>query len=421
MNSYLIIALTLIFSAFFSGMEMAFISANKLRVELDKKQGLLTGRIVALFINNSAHYITTMLIGNNISLVIYGLIMASLLEPAIAIYIQNQPLKLIIQTILSTLLILITAEFLPKTLFRRISNTALNIFSFPLLIIFVVLFPITLFVNWLSDLVILALRGNDKDDNQGRPDFNKLDLSYFIHQSKEGIENEINYNEEGELKLFQNALDFSSVKVRDCMVPRNEIVAIDLFTSIDELRSRFLESGYSKIPVYKDDVDDIIGYITLKSLFDKPTSIKEIMHDIIYVPETMPANNLLQRFIRTKKSMAMVVDEFGGISGMLTIEDIIEEIFGEIEDEYDSTEFIDKQINENEYILSGRLELDYLNEKYNFHFPEDEDFDTLAGFVIHHHENIPESNEIITINNMVFKILKVSKTKIELLHLKLDT
>ncbi|MCG8699581.1 MAG: hemolysin family protein [Bacteroidales bacterium] len=415
MSDYLIILITLIFSAFFSGMEMAFISANKLRIELERKQGSPSSRIVSIFYKNPAIYITTMLVGNNIALVIYGLIMAAQLEPIIERFIQNDALILLIQTVLSTLLILITAEFLPKTVFRSIANTSLNVLSYPLLLFFTIFYPITLFINWLSDIIIMALRGS-KSEETNVPHFNKLDLSIYINQLKQGNENEES-DEENEIKLFQNALDFSSVKVRDCMIPRTEIKAIDINDNINELKTILIETGLSKILVYKNEPDNVVGYVTSKSLFKKPKSVADHLIDILYVPEAMPANKLLQKFIQNKKGIAVVVDEFGGISGMLTIEDIIEEIIGEIEDEYDNTELIEKQINEDEYILAGRLEIDYINEKYGLNIPESDEYDTLAGYIIYHHENIPELNEKILIEPNEFKILKVSKTKIDLLHL----
>lgn len=413
----LIIIISLILSAFFSGMEIAFLTANKLRIELDKKQGLFASRIISVFVQHPSKYIITMLVGNNIALVIYGLMMAAVLESFLEMYFNNSVLVLTLQTIISTIIILVTAEFLPKAIFRNIPNTSLNILSIPLVIFYIVLYPITFFITSLADLIIKLIKGDkDSKNKSSQKIFNKIDLLSFITQVQE---NEmIDKFEEKDFKLFQNALEFSSVKVRDCMVPRTEIAAIEINGGINELRQLFIETGFSKILVFKESIDDIVGYITLKSLFKNRKSFKSGVIPISYVPETMQANRLLKKFIQEKKSMAVVVDEFGGVSGMLTIEDIIEEIFGEIEDEHDHTELIEKQIKENEFILSARLEIDYLNEKFSLKIPVSEDYDTLAGLIIYHYENIPKINERIKIEPFEIKILKASNTRIELVHLK---
>lgn len=417
MNSILLIVVTLIFSAFFSGMEMAFISANKLRVELDKKQGLFPSGIITFFYDRPSQFITTMLVGNNVALVIYGTAMANLIEPAIRLLSQNDALVLLIQTLISTSLILVTAEFLPKAVFRGIANVSLNVMSVPLMVIFILLFPLTIFINWLSDMFINALRGKNEEFRPERPIFNKLDLVHFLAESADGEPE--NNPEENELKLFQNALDFSSVRVRDCMVPRNEITAIEVNEPVEKLKQLFIHSSFSKILAFENDTDNIIGYITSKSMFSKPNNIRDSLIDIIYVPETMGANKLLKKFIFEKRSIAVVVDEFGGVSGMLTIEDIIEEIFGEIEDEFDSPELIHRQLSEHTYLFSGRLEIDFINDKYNLKIPKLEEYDTIAGFIIHHYESIPQANETIEIGDLEIKILKVSKTKIDLIRLTL--
>ena len=418
MSNLVIIILTLIFSAFFSGMEIAFISSNRLRIELDRKQGLFGSRIIGVFIRNPSKFLTTMLVGNNIALVIYGIIMARVLEPIIALYIQSASLILILQTIISTLIILITAEFLPKILFRSISNLTLNLFSLPGLIFYIFFYPLTSLIVWLAHIIISGIRvGKEQTEPPGL--FNKIDLVNLINQANETEADE--HSSENDLKIFQNALDFSSVKVRDCMVPRTEITAVEIHTPIEELHHKFVNTGYSKILVFDDHPDNMIGYITSKCLFKKTKSIKEKMIEILFIPETMPARRMLEKFIQEKKSIAVVVDEFGGVSGMLTIEDIIEEIFGEIEDEHDISELIEKKINEEEFILSGRLEIDYLNEKYNLDIPESEDYETLTGLIFKNYENIPKLNESIVIDNFTFKILKVSKTKIDLVHLKIGT
>ena len=405
----------LILSAFFSGMEIAFISANRLRIELDKKQGHFAASFIGIFENNQGKYLTTMLVGNNIALVIYSLVMARLLQPDIEKYFQSQAMIILTQTVFSTLLILITAEFLPKLVFRSIPNITLNIFALPVMLVYILFFPLTSFINWVSEGIIKSFHREENAKSEVKRVFNKIDLVHLIDQAKE--EEETETSEESDLKLFQNALDFSSVKVRDCMVPRTEIVAIEINSTIEELHKKILESDFSKILVYKDNVDNMVGYITSKSLFKNMNSIREKMIEVSFVPETMQANRLLEKFIQEKKNVAIVVDEFGGVSGMLTIEDIIEEIFGEIEDEHDTPALVEKQVSENEYILSGRLEIDYLNDKYHLKLPESEDYETLAGFIFHHYENIPKLNERIHIDPFEIKILKVSRTKIDLVHL----
>jgi CBS domain containing-hemolysin-like protein len=416
MNYLTLIFLSLIFSAFFSGMEIAFISANRLRIELDKKQGLFSSKIISVFVKNPGKFLTTLLVGSNIALVIYSLIMVILLEPLISQLITFPVAIFLIQTVLSTLLILFTGEFFPKIIFRSEPNIALNIFAVPIMFFYILFYPLTYLINWISEIIIRSFHKNENTLTEVKKVFNKVDLVHLINQSQEKTIEET--GDENDLKLFQNALDFSSVKVRDCMIPRTEILAVEIGSPVSELKRKFIESGFSKILVFKETIDNITGYVTSKSLFKKFKSIRERIIEISYVPETMQARKLLEKFIEEKKSMAVVVDEFGGVSGMLTIEDIIEEIFGEIEDEHDTSELIEKKVDDDEYIFSGRLEIDYLNEKYNFHLPESEDYETLAGMINHYFESIPKLNERIRIEPFELKILKVSKTRIELVHLK---
>ncbi len=412
----MLIVITLILSAFFSGMEIAFISSNRLRIELDKKQGLFSARIIALFADHPGIFLTTMLIGSNIALVIYSIIMARILEPSIEMYVSSPSLILLIQTIISTLIVLVTAEFLPKLAFRTVPNLTLNIFSIPGLLFFILFYPITYLIVRFSESIISRMHGGNSEELNAKQVFNKIDLTHLIDLAQEKKTKES--SADNDLKLFQNALDFSSVKIRDCMVPRTEIIALDLNNTVDELRQKFIETGFSKILIYKDTIDNMVGYITSKTLFKKIRSIGEKLIEISFVPETMSAHRLLERFIKDKKSVAVVVDEFGGVSGMLTIEDIMEEIFGEIEDEHDTPELIERQISEDEFIFSGRLEIDYINEKYHLKIPESEDYETLAGYIFKHFESIPKLNEQIRISPFYFKILKVSKTKIDLVQLK---
>lgn len=415
MNYLFLILITLLLSAFFSGMEIAYISSNRLRIELYKKQDRFSSGIISIFVKQPGKYLTTMLVGNNVALVTYGWVMAIILEPGIARFTNSPVTILIIQTIISTSLILVTAEFLPKMIFRSNANTMLNVFSIPVFFFYLLFYPLTTLINWISHTIINSLHGDDSENLETKKVFNKVDLLHLINQvSEQDGEEESTDND---LKLFQNALDFSSVKVRDCMVPRTEIVSIEASGSLDELRQKFIETGFSKILVYQDSPDNMIGYITSKSLFKNQNSIKPNVIETVFIPETMPAKKLFEKFAQDKRSLALVVDEFGGVSGIVTIEDIIEEIFGEIEDEHDTTELIEKQINDEEFIFSGRLEIDYLNDKYSLDLPESEDYETLAGFIVHHFESIPKLNERIQIGPFEIKILKVSKTKIDLVHL----
>jgi CBS domain containing-hemolysin-like protein len=420
MNYLVIIIITLCLSAFFAGMEIAFLASNKLRLELNRKQGLFSARFISVFLANPSQYIATMQIGNNIALVIYGLAMASILEPLIRLFTNTEFTILIIQTLVSTLIILITAEFLPKTLVRINPNMILNLLAFPMIIIYFLLYPVTYFITWISDLVLKSLSKSTDSRRFHNIVFDKVDLDHLINESQ--TEKGDQYlDDETEIKLFQNALDFSNVKLRDCMVPRTEIVAMNVNNSIDELKQKFIETGFSKILVYEDTIDNIIGYVTSKDLFKNPTTIKSKLIPLSYVPETMAANKLLQEFIKERKGVAVVVDEFGGISGMLTIEDIMEEIFGEIEDEHDTDEFIEKKLGEGIFLFSGRLEIKYLNEQYHLSIAESEEYDTLAGFIMFHHESVPKFNQTLTIGHFEFKILKVSRTRIELVQLKIIT
>ena len=417
MNYITIILISLLLSAFFSGMEIAYIASNKLRIELDKKHGLFASRLIAFLTQNPSQFITTMLIGNNIALVVYGLVMANVLHPLISNIISSEIGILFFQTIISTLIILITAEFLPKALIRINPNLILNIFAIPIFIFYIGFFPfVYVIVAFVNVILKKYIRGNPQE-RQKNTVFNKIDLYHLISESNE--KNIQNNNDSDELKLFQNALEFSGVKVRDCMIPRTEIIAMDITTPIENLKQKFIETGFSKILIHEKTFDNFIGYITSKELFKNPKVIGPQLIKVSFVPETMAANTLLHSLIKEHKSLALVVDEFGGISGLVTIEDIIEEIFGEIEDEHDSTELIDKQLNESEYLFSGRMEIDYINEKYNLNIPESEEYDTLAGYIFYHYQSMPKMHERIVAGNTECKILKVSKTRIELVQLKL--
>ncbi len=414
---FLIIVFTLLMAAFFAGMEIAFLSSNKLRLELDRKQGLFSARIISIFQELSGQYIATIQLGNNIAIVIYGIFMARWLEPIIGHVIHSGIGVLASQTLISTFIVLMVAEFMPKALVRINPNLALRVMSFPLFIIFIVLYPISGVIHKLSNLILKSILRLDSVNQYDNMVFGKIDLNNLINESQDKS-GESNSEEKDEIKLFQNALDFSSVKVRDCMIPRTEIVAVNIQDSIDELKQNFIDSGFSKILVYDDNIDNMVGYVTSKELFKNPASIQSMMIEISYVPETMPANKLLKKFIKEHKSVAVVVDEFGGISGILTIEDIMEEIFGEIDDEHDVDEFVEKNPEKGQYIFSGRLEIDYLNENYDLGLPESEEYDTLAGYILLQHQNIPKVNDKIITEKYEVRILKVSRTRIELVQLK---
>lgn len=396
-------------------MEIAFISSNKLRYELDKKDKSFISKILDIFYKNPNLFISTMLVGNNIALVVYGLQMAMLLEPFIAKFVNNEALIVFIQSIISTILILFTGEFIPKTIFKLNPNLSLKIFSVPLFIIYIVLYPISKFSSLLS-FMLLRLGGVKNLKNTAGRTLGKVDLDYFIQQSLEDAP--ANSDMDTEVKIFQNALDFSNVRLRDCIVPRTEIVACDTSVTIEELRSKFIETGLSKILVYNDNIDDIIGYIHSSELFKHPEDWTQSIRSVSIVPETMAANKLMKLLMQDKKSLAVVVDEFGGTSGIVTLEDLVEEIFGEIEDEHDMKSHIAKKVGDNEYLLSGRIEIDTLNEMFGLELPESDDYVTIAGFILHFYQKFPKLHESVVIDKYTFKIIKVTATKIELVRMK---
>ncbi|MEA1897646.1 MAG: hemolysin family protein [Bacteroidota bacterium] len=417
MDNTLIILISLLFSAFFSGMEIAFISSSNLKIELDKGKGMVSGRILSRFNQHPSRFIGALLLGNNIALVIYGIAMAKLFEPVIIGLLPKslaiEYIILLIQTIVATLIILFTAEFLPKVLFRQNSNAILNFFAIPVLLFFYLFFPIIyLFTGMAAWILKVFFRIKSLDQAYV---FTPIDLNDYIKKFMgEGLnESEVTQ----EIQMVQNAMDFTNIKLRACMVPRTEIIAVEESDTLDSLRKMFIENGFSKILIYKDSTDNIIGYTHSSDMFKSPKDIKSITRSVFYVPETMFANDVLSMFFKQHKSIAIVVDEFGGTAGIVTMEDIIEEIFGEIEDEYDDDEFIEKKISDNEFILSGRLEIDYLNEKYNFNFPQSDDYETVAGLIISSHESIPNLKEEIIIGRFCFIILQASENRIEQVRL----
>lgn len=408
--------ISMAFSAFFSGMEIAFVSSSKLRFEMERENGGLTTRILSIFYKNPNNFISTMLVGNNIALVIYGILMAQLIEMhLLSGMITNEAVMVIVQTIISTLIILVTGEFMPKTLFKIDPNFALRLFAIPTFICYVVLYPISKFASALSS-IMLWMAGTKISKEKTQQAFTKVDLDYLIQSSIDDTENKEEI--ETEIQIFQNALDFSNIKVRDCMIPRTEIIAIENTESAEELKERFIESGKSKILVFKEDIDNIVGYIHSSDMFYEGREWTKNIRTIPIVPETMSAHKLMKLFMQQQKTLAVVVDEFGGTAGIVSMEDLVEEIFGEIEDEHDFDSEIAKVTGNNEYVMSGRLEIERANEKFDLKLPESDDYQTIGGLILHHYQSIPKAQDIIQIDNFEFKIIKVTATKIELVKLK---
>ena len=384
-------------------------SSNKLRFELDKKQKNLASGILSIFYRNPQQYISTMLVGNNISLVIYGILMAKMLEPALSV-LGNDFLMIISQAIIATVIVLFTGEFLPKTIFRINPNLWLRIFSWLLLAFYVLLYPVSTFSSWFS-IRVLKLFGVGINSGVQESLFSRIDLNYLIQESFDNDKTEKEF--ENEVKIFQNALDFSKVRLRDCSVPRTEIIALEYNSTLEALKQTFIETGLSKIPIYKTDIDNIIGYIHSSEMFEHQKEWKKHINPIPIVPENMAAQKLMKLFMQQKKSIAVVVDEFGGTAGIVTLEDIIEEIFGEIEDEHDNRDYIAEKTGENEYLLSGRLEVKNANLKLDLNIPESEEYETIAGFILYHHQHFPKLNELVRIEGFTCKCVKVTNNRIE--------
>lgn len=416
MNVALVILIALILSAFFSGMEIAFISSNKLRIEIDRKVGNFGSGIVASFSRRPEHFIVTMLIGNNIALVVYGLYIAGPLENMLNDIINTDFLLLLIQTVISTLIILLLAEFLPKALFRRSPNQFLKTFSIPTAFIYGLFYPLTILIIKLSNLLLRLFFGVKNEEDASKNVFSKVDLDNLVSDvHDEDLDTDL---EEHDIRIFQKALDLSNVKVRACMVPRTEIVALPADSSIEDLKHSFIDTGHSNILIFEESIDNIIGYFRLRDIFSSPGSIRESIRKLPIVPESMAANNLLKLFVEQNKKLALVVDEFGGTSGIITIEDVLEEIVGDIEDEHDSSELIERRIGDNEFLFSGRTEIDYINEEYGLSLPESDDYETLAGLVLIQTGDIPKINATIEIGDYIIKVVKVSETRIDLLNIQ---
>ena len=404
-------------SAFFSGMEIAFVSSNRMLAEMDREGNGIAKKIISKFYNHPNGFVSTMLVGNNIVLVVYGILVARLFDSTIFSSLDDG-MKVTADTLLSTLVILFTGEFLPKILFKNNANRLLSVFSVPAYLFYILLWPISRFSTLMSKclLRIVGIRMEAEADDEG---FSKVDLDYLVQSSIENANSDEEINEE--VKIFQNALDFSDCKVRDCMVPRTEVNAVDVNDcTIDELMQKFVESGNSKIIVYEGDIDHIIGYIHSSEMFRNRDNWRQCVCKMPFVPETMAAQKLMHIFLQQKKSLGVVVDEFGGTSGIVSLEDIVEEIFGDIEDEHDSTKYIATQVGDNEYMLSARLEIDKVNELFDLGLPESDDYMTVGGYILHEYQSFPKLNEVITIGRYEFRIIKSTMTKIELVKLKVN-
>ncbi len=408
-----IVVVTLLFSAFFSGMEIAFTSANKLKLEIDRKQSPLFGRIIRIFTNDPGQYLTTILVGNNIALVIYSTYMTLLIHALADLWgIPFAEGSVLIETLISTVIIIFTAEFTPKAVVKMNPNSYLRIFAVPLFVCYILLWPIAKFTTWLSFL-LLKLFGLPVAREHALRSFERIDLENLVDESAEAEE------AEPELRIFQNALDFSDLRVRDCMVPRVEIEAVSIDSTIEELTERFVRTNYSRLFVWEGSIDNIVGYVTTKSLFSCPKSLNEILMQTDYVPESMSADVLLGRFTKRRSSVAVVIDEFGGVSGIISLEDVLEEIFGEIEDEHDVPDLVERATGENEWVFACRLEVDYLNEKYDLGLAESDEYDTLAGFIISHTDGIPRSGEVLRVGGVEIKVLRSTSSRVDLAKVKM--
>lgn len=406
----ILVLVSLVASAFFSGMEIAYLASNRLKIEVEKKQGTLRSKIISVFYNNESSMIALLLLGNNVALVVYGMAAAEILNPIIdhSWGIHNEGYRLVLQTLISTLLVLVTAEFLPKAVVQINPNRFLNIGSFPMLLIFIILYIPTQIVLFISSS-ILRLFG-EKHENTDKV-FSRVDLEHYVDDLASRMKSEEEISKD--MHILRNALDFSNIKARDCMIPRTEMIAVDIEDEIHDLKSLFIERGLSKIIIYRDSIDNVIGYVHSFELFKNPNSIKQILKPIPFVTEVIPGKELLEKFTSERSNLAIVTDEYGGTAGLVTLEDVIEEIFGEIEDEHDKDDWIEEKISENEYLFSARVEIDYLNETFGLKLDESDQYETLAGLIIHQLETIPEKGRTLEFNGYTITIEEVSDRKIE--------
>lgn len=404
----------MVFSAFFSGMEIAFVSSNRMLAEMDKEKNGLAQRAIAIFYHHPNNFVSTMLVGNNIALVIYGILFAAIFDELLFSGLSDGA-RVTADTLLSTLVVLFTGEFLPKTIFKSSPNALLTFFAVPAFICYVVLYPISRFATLLSR-GLLWLAGIKMQKEQDDHEFTRVDLDYLVQSSIDNAKSDEEIEEE--VKIFQNALDFTETRVRDCMVPRTEIDAVEDTCNIEQLKQMFIESGHSKVVVYHEGIDHVVGYIHSSEMFRHPKDWRESIRQLPFVPETMQASRLMKIFMQQHKSIAIVVDEFGGTSGLISLEDIVEEIFGDIEDEHDSNNYVAKQVGSGEYMLSARLEIEKVNEMFDLELPESDEYMTIGGLILHEYQSFPKLNEVVTIGRYDFKIVKNTATKIELVRLK---
>ena len=414
--SVVVILISLLFSAFFSGMEIAFLASNRLKVELERNKGTLFGNIIDVFYKRESTFIAFLLLGNNIALVLFGMYAAELLDPIITSWgIHREGMMLLLQTTLSTLLVLITAEFLPKAIVQLNPNRFLRLFTFPMFLIYVLLFVPTQVVMLMSMAVLRMLR---VDHSKNAKVFSKIDLENYVQELSERIDEEEDFG--NEMQILQNALDFSNIKARDCMIPRTEIIALEVNDDINNLRNLFIQTGLSKIIIYRDSIDNIIGYVHSFEMFKQPTLIRQMLIPISFVPSALPGKELLEMFTKKSANISVVVDEYGGTAGIITIEDVIEEIFGEIEDEHDKEDWLEEKINDHEYRFSARADIDYLNEEYDLKLPESESYETLGGLILNKVESIPAVGQTITLEDHTFIIEQVSDRRIEVVRVHLN-
>ena len=418
-NNIILLIIVILFSALFSGMEIAFVSSNKLLHGIDRSERSLTSSAINKFYSNSNNFISTLLVGNNIVLVIYGILMARILNSTILAGLQgNESVRLLLETVISTIVIIFTGEFVPKALFRIDPNSSLKRFALIIYPIYIILYPLSKFTTFCSCLLLRIFNVKIKDEVRDTT-FTKTELNHLIQSTLENADEKEDID--NDVKIFQNALDFSSIKVRDCLVPRTEIDAVEVNTPLEELKSVFTESGHSKVVVFKDNIDNIIGYIHSSELFRLGKNWQQRICKMPYVPETLSAEKLMRRLMQQKKSLAVVVDEFGGTSGIVSLEDLLEEIIGEIEDEHDNQNLIAKELGENEYLLSGRLEIEHINEMFDLEIPESDDYQTLSGFILVHLQRFPQLNENISIGKFRIQATKLRNTKIELVKLSVKS
>ncbi len=412
---YILVLVSLVASAFFSGMEIAYLASNRLKIEVQKKQGSIKSKVISIFYNNESTMIALLLLGNNVALVVYGMAAAEILNPILdnSWGIHNEAYRLVLQTLISTLLVLVTAEFLPKAVVQINPNRFLNIGSAPMLIIYILLYIPTQIVLFISSS-ILRLFGTKHESSDKV--FSRVDLEHYVDDLASRIKSEEEMSKD--MHILRNALDFSNIKARDCMIPRTEMVAVDIDENIDELKALFIEKGLSKIIIYRDSIDNVIGYVHSFDLFKNPNSIKQILKPVPFVPEVITGKELLEKFTGERSNMAIVTDEYGGTAGLVTLEDIIEEIFGEIEDEHDKEDWMEEKISNNEFLFSARVEIDYLIDTYGLKLEESDEYETLAGLIIHQLETIPEKGRTLELNGYTLTIEEVSERKIEKVRIK---